>query len=143
MALNYRLSPREIGYILNHCKAMVLMVDYEFLPAIREIAGELEHVKHIVVVHDNGGVPDWQPDGAVEYDRATFTVGVPEEPEEDVVEEGGLTLRSSFPVLSGPSTSGYEFEVVIRNETGEERAFGLTADVLNESGLPSPLKSHS
>jgi len=75
------------------------------------------------------------PDGQVQYDRATYTVGVPKEP--TVEEEGGaLTLRSSFPVLSGPATSGYEFEVVIRNETGEERAFGLKADVLNEDGVP-------
>ncbi|MCI0815647.1 MAG: hypothetical protein J4N29_01205, partial [Chloroflexi bacterium] len=75
------------------------------------------------------------PDGGVEYDRATYTVGVPKELTEE--EEGGeLTLRSSFPVLSGPATSSYEFEVVIRNETGEERAFGLKADVLNEDGVP-------
>ena len=76
------------------------------------------------------------PDGQVEYDRATYTVGVPEQTAEDEEEGGALTLRSSFPVLSGPATSSYEFEVVIRNETGEERAFGLTADVLSDDGVP-------
>ena len=75
------------------------------------------------------------PDGRVQYDRATFTVAVPEEVVEDE-EEGTLKLRSSFPVLSGPPTSSYEFEVVIRNETGEERSFELKADVLNERGDP-------
>ena len=75
------------------------------------------------------------PDGRVQYDRARFTIAVPPEESEDE-EEGELTLRSSFPVLSGPATSSYEFEVVLRNETGEERAFGLKADVLNEAGVP-------
>ncbi len=75
------------------------------------------------------------PDGRVEYDRAAFTVGVPEKPSAEE-EDGALTLRSSFPVLSGPATSRYEFEVVIRNETGEERAFDLKAEVLSEGGQP-------
>ena len=75
------------------------------------------------------------PDGRVQYDRARFTIAVPPKEAEDE-EEGGLTLRSSFPVLSGPATSSYEFEVVLRNETGEERAFGLHADVLNDQGTP-------
>ena len=75
------------------------------------------------------------PDGRITYDTATFTVGVPEE-SADEEEEGVLSLRSSFPVLSGPATSRYEFEVVIRNETGEERSFALTADVLSERGEP-------
>ena len=75
------------------------------------------------------------PDGRITYDTARFTVGVPEESTSE--EEGGaLTLRSSFPVLSGPATARYEFEVVIRNETGEERSFDLTADVLSERGEP-------
>jgi len=76
VALNYRLSPREIGYILNHCKARVVMVDYEFLPAIKEIGGELEHVKHFVVVHDGRGAPEWQPDGAVEYESMLASASI-------------------------------------------------------------------
>ena len=72
------------------------------------------------------------PDGAIEYDTATFTITVPEE---DAEEAGTLTLRSSYPVLSGPASSRYQFEVVIRNETGEERSFDLRADVLVD-GVP-------
>ena len=76
------------------------------------------------------------PDGSVLYERAVFTVTLPEAPPEEDEEAGSLILRSSFPVLSGPATSRYEFEVVIRNETGEERSFDLKADVLNESLEP-------
>ena len=74
------------------------------------------------------------PDGSVQYDRAAFTVAVPEKPPEE--EAGKLTLRTSFPVLSGPATSSYEFEVVVRNETGEERSFDLKGEVFNERGEP-------
>ncbi|MCH8888245.1 MAG: long-chain-fatty-acid--CoA ligase [SAR324 cluster bacterium] len=76
VALNYRLSPREIGYILNHCKARVLMVDYEFLPVIKEIAGELEHVRHFVVVQDGQSEPEWQPEGAVEYETMLASASI-------------------------------------------------------------------
>ena len=75
------------------------------------------------------------PDGRVVYDRAQFTIEVPEEPTVVEEEETPLKLRSSFPELSGEAGMQREFEVVIRNETGEERVFDLRADVLNESDV--------
>ena len=74
------------------------------------------------------------PDGRVQYDQATFTVVVPEEQQEEVGTEMPLRLRSSFPELGGEGGKSQEFEVVIRNETGEERVFQLRAGVLNERG---------
>ncbi len=97
VALNYRLSPREILHILNHCKARVLMVDYEFLPAIKEIAGELGHVKHFVVVHDDRGAPEWQPDGAVEYESMLASAST---------EDPGIFPRDENDPISINYTSG-------------------------------------
>lgn len=68
VALNYRLSPNEIAYILGHCKARILIVDAEFLPKVREVIGELQGIAHFVVVHEGTGDPEWQPEGALEYE---------------------------------------------------------------------------
>ena len=40
VALNYRLSPREIAFILNHCEARILIVDQEFLPSLEPVREE-------------------------------------------------------------------------------------------------------
>ena len=68
VALNYRLSPKEIAYILGHCKARVLIVDSEFLPTVRAVIGELQGVTHFVVVREGAGALEWQPEGALEYE---------------------------------------------------------------------------
>jgi acyl-CoA synthetase (AMP-forming)/AMP-acid ligase II len=68
VALNYRLSPPEIAYILGHCKARVLIVDHELLPTI-QAAGALKGLRHTVVVgRDDGAAPAWQPAGAQDYE---------------------------------------------------------------------------
>ena len=69
VALNYRLSPPEIAFILGHCKARVLIVDPEYLPTVQAAAKELKGVKHFIVAQgDNGAAPAWQPAGALAYE---------------------------------------------------------------------------
>ena len=65
---------------------------------------------------------------SIEYDRAKFTIGVPEADEED---EGEVTVRTDFSQLRGPSNSSYEFEIVIKNDTGEQRSFNLAGFVID------------
>ena len=69
----------------------------------------------------------------VEYDRAKFTIGVPAGEAKDV---GEVTVRTDFAVLRGPSNSSYQFELVIKNDTGEQRAFNLAGLVIDESKQP-------
>ena len=52
VAINIRLSSREISYILNHSGAKILVFDSEFGPVIEEIKGELPHVRKFVQVVD-------------------------------------------------------------------------------------------
>ena len=52
VALNIRLSPREIAYILNHSGAKVLVFDTEFAPTVRSIKGEIPGVETFVQVAD-------------------------------------------------------------------------------------------
>lgn len=56
-ALNLRLSPGDLGYIINHAEDKVLIVDQVLLPLLEKFKGEIK-VKHIVVVpNGNGPVP--------------------------------------------------------------------------------------
>ncbi len=52
VAINTRLSPREISYIVNHSDSKVLFLDTELVPAIEAIKGELSQVKIFINVVD-------------------------------------------------------------------------------------------
>src|SRR5882724_7275003 len=58
--LNYRLTPEEALYIINHSDAEVAYVDYEQAPMFAALRDQLEKVRHIIVVGGDkqGPVPD-------------------------------------------------------------------------------------
>ena len=68
---------------------------------------------------------------------STSTGGVIEEAEvrvevseaEEVVAFGGVVLQATYPVLRGPSTSRFDFDVGVKNETFIDGVFDLTAEV--------------
>ncbi|MXW30072.1 MAG: hypothetical protein F4045_08845 [Chloroflexi bacterium] len=72
------------------------------------------------------------PDGSIEYDSARYTIIVPEPP---APTDTGVSITVTFPALSGPATSEFEFEIVIDNDTGADTSFNLTAGVIDENGL--------
>jgi fatty-acyl-CoA synthase len=65
VAINTRLSPPEVAYIINHSGAKVLIVDTELAAAVEPVLTELTQVETIVSVEDlPGGVrlpgPDYE-----------------------------------------------------------------------------------
>jgi fatty-acyl-CoA synthase len=52
VAINIRLSPREVAYILNHSGAKALVFDAEFAPTVRAIRDEIKGVSTVVQVVD-------------------------------------------------------------------------------------------
>jgi fatty-acyl-CoA synthase/long-chain acyl-CoA synthetase len=58
--LNYRLTPEEALYVINHSDAEVAYVDYEHAPMFATFRGQLDKVRHIIAV--GGPVPE-APDG--------------------------------------------------------------------------------
>src|ERR1700730_18409410 len=48
--LNYRLTPDEALYVINHSDAGVAYVDYEHVPMFAVLRGQLEKVRHIIAV---------------------------------------------------------------------------------------------
>lgn len=73
------------------------------------------------------------PDGVVEYDSADYTIVVPEPP---ASADAGVSLSVTYPVLRGPSTSQFEFEIVIDNDTDADSSFDLAGDAVDAAGLP-------
>ena len=59
--LNYRLTPEEACYIVNHSDAEVVYVDYEHAPMFAALRGQLEKVRHVIAV--GGPVGGTVPDG--------------------------------------------------------------------------------
>ena len=58
VAINIRLSAREIAYILNHSGAKVLVFDSEFADTVRAMDGEIPGVETIVQVADVAPMAD-------------------------------------------------------------------------------------
>jgi fatty-acyl-CoA synthase/long-chain acyl-CoA synthetase len=48
--LNYRLTPQEALYVINHSDAEIAYVDWEHAPMFAALRGQLEKVRHIIAV---------------------------------------------------------------------------------------------
>ena len=58
VALNIRLSPREIAYILNHSGSKVLVFDSELADTVRQLRDECPGVETYVQVRDTAPLAD-------------------------------------------------------------------------------------
>ncbi|HJQ68472.1 MAG TPA: AMP-binding protein, partial [Blastocatellia bacterium] len=58
VAVNWRLAPPEIAYIINDSAAEILFVGEEFIPAIEKIRDELKRIKKIITL--GGAREGWE-----------------------------------------------------------------------------------
>jgi fatty-acyl-CoA synthase len=65
--VNFRLSPQDIAYIVNHAGDRVLLVGASVWPLLEPIRPELRAVRHIIVVRDTADTV--APAGALEYEE--------------------------------------------------------------------------
>ena len=54
---NWRLSPSQIVYTINHAEASVIIINSDFLPLLDGIRSALQTVKHFIVIHEGGVAP--------------------------------------------------------------------------------------
>ena len=66
--VNVRLSPAQILYTLRDADTEVLLVHTDFLPVIEEIRAQLPQIRYIVVLSDDGAVPQTSFVVAGEYE---------------------------------------------------------------------------
>ncbi|WP_434385365.1 long-chain fatty acid--CoA ligase [Melittangium boletus] len=63
--LNLRLHPGDLAYIARHAEDRVIVVDRSLLPLLEKFIGEVPGVRHVIVVPDDGPVPE----GRLDYER--------------------------------------------------------------------------
>src|SRR5579863_2864841 len=61
--LNYRLTPEEALYVINHSDAEIAYVDHEQAPMFAALRDQLENVRHIIAV---GGPDPGTRDGTLD-----------------------------------------------------------------------------
>ncbi len=54
--MNWRLSPDQILYTMNHAEDDIVLINSDFLPVLEEIWDKLETVKKVVVLYEDGTV---------------------------------------------------------------------------------------
>src|SRR5579863_1049987 len=90
--LNYRLTPAEALYVINHSDAEIAYVDHEYAAMFAELRGRLDTVRHIIAV----GVPAGQqlPAGMLtDADIAAAPASVPDVG--DAAGTGGTMIYTS------------------------------------------------
>jgi fatty-acyl-CoA synthase len=55
--VNWRLSPDQIEYTMNHAEADVILINSDFLPLLASIRGKLKSVKKIIILTDSDEPP--------------------------------------------------------------------------------------
>ncbi len=90
--LNYRLTPEEALYVVNHSDAEIVYVDHEYAPMFAALRDQLEKVRHIIAVGDpeTPHSPDGMLSGA---DIAAASAGAPDVG--DAAGAGGTMIYTS------------------------------------------------
>jgi acyl-CoA synthetase (AMP-forming)/AMP-acid ligase II len=87
--LNYRLTPEEALYVINHSDAEVAYVDHEHAPMFAALRGRLAKVRHIIAV----GAPGRWPGMLTDADIAAAPAGAPDVG--DAAGTGGTMIYTS------------------------------------------------
>ena len=66
--VNWRLSVEQIVYTINHAEARMIIINSDFLPILAKLHPQLETVKNIVVISEDGSEPKTELPLAGEYE---------------------------------------------------------------------------
>lgn len=116
VAINIRLSPQEIAYILNHSEAKALFVDSEFAHLIEPIVPELSSVKYYITIEDEGTRTKLQGANYHEFLRAGSQEEVPVSLED---ENGMLSINYTSGTTGKPKGVIYTHRNAYLNCLGE------------------------
>ncbi|MFW2365654.1 MAG: fatty acid--CoA ligase [Desulforhopalus sp.] len=66
--VNFRLSPEQIAYTINHAEDDVIIVHRDFIPLFKQIRPYLEADPKVVLISEGQDVDDWGGDRICEYE---------------------------------------------------------------------------
>ena len=67
--VNWRLSADQILFTLNHAEAKLIIINADFIPILENIWENLETVKAVMVIAEDGQSPDTKLNFAAEYEQ--------------------------------------------------------------------------
>ena len=124
-ALNYRLSPAEIAFILNHGEAKVLITDLEFSATIKEALKQVDHKPLVIDIDDPAG-PGGETLGETDYESflasgdPAFEWSLPEN------EWQAISLNYTSGTTGNPKGVVYAHRGTYLNALGNTIAWGLS-----------------
>ena len=124
VAINIRLSPREISYILNHSGARVLVFDSEFADTVRAMMGGIPGVEKFVQVMDIAPMAGDIP--SVEYEAFLDSAPVGVHREELDSETSPISINYTSGTTGLPKGVQYHARGAYLNAIGEVLESGVT-----------------
>jgi acyl-CoA synthetase (AMP-forming)/AMP-acid ligase II len=97
--LNYRLTPEEALYVINHSDAEIAYVDCEHVPMFAALSGQLEKLRHVIAV--GGPAPDGML-GDADIAAASAEAPDPAEPGGSMIYTSGTTGKPKGAYRGGP-----------------------------------------
>jgi fatty-acyl-CoA synthase len=123
-ALNIRLDPETIAFILRHGEAKVLITDTEFAPVIGEALRQLDH-KPIVIDIDDAAGPGGARLGDIDYE-AFLAAGDPRFPEVTPQDEWeAIALNYTSGTTGNPKGVVYHHRGAYLNALGNILVWGM------------------
>jgi fatty-acyl-CoA synthase len=123
-ALNIRLDPATIAFILQHGEAKVLITDTEFAPVIQQALDQLER-KPLVIDIDDAMGPSGNLLGEMDYE-AFLATGDPAFPEETPKDEWeAITLNYTSGTTGNPKGVVYHHRGAYLNALGNVLVWGM------------------
>jgi fatty-acyl-CoA synthase len=123
-ALNIRLDPATIAFILQHGEAKVLITDTEFAPVIQQALDRLER-KPLVIDIDDAMGPSGNLLGDMDYE-AFLATGDPAFPEETPKDEWeAITLNYTSGTTGNPKGVVYHHRGAYLNALGNVLVWGM------------------
>ncbi len=122
VSINIRLSPGEVGYIINHSESRMVFVDNEFADRLEPVMDELPHVKRIVNICD---ASDDMPLPGTDYESFLATGTGKEAPFRVEDEREVATINYTSGTTGQPKGVMYHHRGAFLNAMGELIEFGL------------------
>ena len=124
VAINIRLSPREISYILNHSGARVLVFDSEFADTVRAMMDGIPAVEKFVQVVDVAPIAEDIP--SVEYEEFLDSAPAGIHREELDSETSPISINYTSGTTGLPKGVQYHARGAYLNAIGEVLESGVT-----------------
>ncbi len=134
VAINTRLAPDEIGYILNHSQARALFVDTELASLVDPVLSELEFTNQIVTIQSGGAAG---PELAGTDYESFLAQGSPDQLDWLLAdEEEVISINYTSGTTGRPKGVMYTHRGAYLNALGEVAEIGLASDSVYLWTLP-------